>query len=211
MKPSYLPSPSLYPESIDKEELKTLPRESFSGTIILIEDSSEIPFAIAHLRREPLVGIDTESKPSFVAGRPNKVALLQLSTPDTCYLIRLNKTGLTEEIRAFFEDESILKIGLSLKDDIQGLRKLEKFRGRGFVELQSLAPAYGIKDLSLQKIYGIVFGKYLAKTQRMTNWEAPLLTEKQQEYAALDAWASLRIFEEFMKQPPPHPLNFAIL
>ncbi|MDE6575037.1 MAG: hypothetical protein K2L84_06875, partial [Muribaculaceae bacterium] len=32
------------------------------------------------------------------------------------------------------------------------------------------------------------------KSQRLTNWEAETLTPPQQAYAALDAWACLRIY-----------------
>jgi ribonuclease D len=50
-------------------------------------------------------------------------------------------------------------------------------------------------DISLQKIYAILFGERISKNQRLTNWEADTLTEGQQHYAAIDAWACLRIYD----------------
>lgn len=74
------------------------------------------------------------------------------------------------------------------------LRKRVQFRPAGFVELQKHVNEYGIEELSLQKIYAILFGKRISKAQRLTNWEAERLTEKQMRYAATDAWCTLRIY-----------------
>ena len=46
----------------------------------------------------------------------------------------------------------------------------------------------------MQKIYAIVFGERISKAQRLTNWEAPRLTAAQQIYAAIDAWACLKLY-----------------
>jgi ribonuclease D len=46
----------------------------------------------------------------------------------------------------------------------------------------------------LQKIYAILFGEKIAKGQQLSNWEAPELTAAQQNYAAVDAWACLKIY-----------------
>jgi hypothetical protein len=51
-----------------------------------------------------------------------------------------------------------------------------------------------INDISLQKIYAILFDKRISKSQRLSNWEAPQLTKAQCDYAALDAWACLEIY-----------------
>ena len=41
----------------------------------------------------------------------------------------------------------------------------------------------------------------MSKAQRLSNWEAGVLTEQQREYAATDAWVCIRIFEELSKSP----------
>ena len=55
---------------------------------------------------------------------------------------------------------------------------------------------FGFGDISLQKIFAIVFGERISKGQRLSNWEAETLTEAQKAYAALDAWACLRLYYE---------------
>ncbi len=171
-----------------------LPPAEFSGQIHLIETAADARAALRYLSRCSIVGFDTETRPSFRKGRSHKVSLIQISTEDTCFLFRLNKIGFLQQLRDFFESESTIKVGLSTKDDIHGLNKIEPFEAKGFIELQKYVQEFGIIDASLTKIYSIIFGERISKGQRLTNWEAAELTPAQQHYAALDAWACLNIY-----------------
>ena len=179
---------------ITKDEINLLPVILFEGGITLVDDLSKVHPAIQELRQSNVIGIDTETKPSFTRGTQYKVSLVQLSTLDHCYLFRLNKVGFPAALAELLADEKIQKIGLSLRDDLNGLNKHHKFKPAGFIDIQTIARDYGVLDLSLQKIYAILFGQKISKAQRLTNWENPELTEPQQRYAATDAWASLRIY-----------------
>jgi ribonuclease D len=183
---------------ITKDEINLLPVTLFEGGITLIDDLSKVHPAILELRKSNVIGIDTETKPSFTRGTQYKVSLVQLSTLDHCYLFRLNKVGFPAALAELLADEKIQKIGLSLRDDLNGLNKHHKFKPAGFIDIQTIARDYGVLDLSLQKIYAILFGQKISKAQRLTNWENPELTEPQQRYAATDAWASLRIYLELV-------------
>jgi ribonuclease D len=133
----------------------------------------------------------------FIKGKKNKVALLLISNEDVCFLIRMNHVGFTEEMNNFFKNPDIKKIGLSLKDDFLMLRaRCSSLEPRGFIDLQDYVRTFGIEDSSLQKIYAILFGKKISKSQRLSNWEAVQLTTAQQNYAALDAYACLKIYNE---------------
>ncbi|MDE6351802.1 MAG: 3'-5' exonuclease domain-containing protein 2 [Muribaculaceae bacterium] len=180
--------------SITKEQITQLPVRSYSGRAILINTMSDARAAMTYLNKQSIVGFDTETRPSFKKGQVHKVALLQLSTPDECFLFRLNHLGLFEELRKFLCNESIVKVGLSIKDDFHALNRLEPIEPAGFIELQSHVKNFEIADNSLQKIFAIIFNERISKTQRLTNWEADVLTEAQQAYAALDAWACLKIY-----------------
>lgn len=150
--------------------------------------------AVRYLSRQPLLGFDTETRPSFRKGHLNKVALLQISTLDECFLFRLNRIGFPKELIALFEDSKITKVGLSIKDDMHQLGTLADFKPENIIELQSFVKDYDIADNSLQKVYAIIFDKRMSKGQRLTNWEAENLTEAQQCYASLDAYACLQIY-----------------
>lgn len=196
---------------ITKEELEGLPPARFEGRIEVVETKQAMRNALKVLRKSDAIGIDTETKPSFKPGLRYEVSLLQISTDEVCYLFRLNKIGLAEELVRLLENPKILKIGLSLHGDKTALRRLSPVEPEGLVELQRLCPGYGIRAESLQKIYGIMFGEYMSKGPRMSNWEAHKLTTAQQAYAALDAWACLRVYRCLMQFDAPAPTQFAML
>jgi ribonuclease D len=181
--------------SIDKENLQKMSIVTFPGNIYVIDKLSQVNSAIASLRSHNLVGFDSETRPSFHKGVLNEVALIQLSTFDECYLFRLNKIGIPDDLLNYLEDSSLKKIGLSLHDDFLMLSHISKVKPAGFIDLQNLVGDYCINDISLQKIYAILFGEKISKGQRLTNWEADELSHAQQQYAAIDAWACIRIYK----------------
>lgn len=180
----------------DKQAISALPRVLFEGRVIVVQSEGEADKAVDYLLSFPLVGVDTETRPSFKKGHTNKVALLQVSTLDTCFLFRLNRIGLPESVRRLLQDKQTLKVGLSLRDDLQSLHKRENFTPEGFLELQNYVRAFGIEDQSLQKLYANVFGEKITKSQRLTNWEADVLSDGQKLYAATDAWACIKLYNE---------------
>lgn len=180
--------------SIPKETLATLPVVEFSGHISVIDTMDEAVSALQFLSTQSIVGFDTETKPNFRKGQSNTVSLIQISTDSHSFLFRINKLGLFDQMRSFLESESTLKIGLSLKDDFHMLHRKGDFNPAGFIDLQSFVKEYHIADASLQKIYGIIFDRKISKSKRLSNWEAPTLTESQQTYASIDAWACLKIY-----------------
>ncbi len=188
------------PSTIDKKEVSELPKATFPGRIYVIFTEADARKAVDYLNTQSLIGVDTETRPSFKKGSTNKVALLQISTEDTCFLFRLNSIGLPDFLEEFLQND-ILKIGLSLKDDFNMLRRRNKKDPRegNWIELQDYVPKFGIKELSLQKIYAILFREKISKSQRLSNWEAETLTEAQQMYAATDAWACVRIYKRLQE------------
>lgn len=188
------PSVQIY-DKFNKSALSNLPRALFKGRVIIVQTAAQAARAVNYLLTFPLLGVDTETRPSFRKGVSHKVALLQVSTADTCFLFRLNRFGLTPELVRLFEDESTAKVGLSLHDDIRALRKRQALEPHNIIEIQDLVREIGIKDMSLQKIYANLFGEKISKSQQLSNWEADVLSEGQQYYAATDAWACLRIYE----------------
>ena len=89
------------------------------------------------------------------------------------------------------------------------LHRNSDFAPDGFIDLQQFVKEYAIRDLALSKIYGIIFDQRISKSQRLSNWEAPVLTEGQQIYASIDAWACLRIYNrlrsgEFHPEDSPY-------
>ena len=180
----------------DKSLISSLPRAEFEGRIHVIISKTQAEKAVNYLLAQPILGVDTETRPSFSRGTSYHVALLQVSTHDTCFLFRLNVIGMTPAIIRLLEDTTVPKIGLSWHDDLNGLRKLKRFEAGNFIDIQEHVREIGIEDLSLQKLYANLFGCQISKAQRLTNWERDVLNVKQQTYAATDAWACIKIYEE---------------
>ena len=182
-------------KTITKAEIAAMPKVLFPGRIFVIYTESEAEKAVAYLKEQRIVGVDTETRPSFKRGTTHKVALLQISTQDTCFLFRLNRIGMPDSLQEFLMSDT-LKIGLSLKDDFNSLRKREDVHpDRGnWIELQDYVGRFGIADRSLQKIFANLFGQKISKSQRLSNWEAEVLSEGQKLYAATDAWACVEIY-----------------
>ena len=192
----------MIPHKIDKEEFSKLPIVSHSGNVVVVNDEAQAEAAIQAIRdARSIVGFDTETRPAFVKGVTYKVCLVQLSVGNTGYLFRLNlMNGIPDCLKNLLEDKDVIKVGLSTHDDFQNLHKWDAdLTPRGFIELQLLVKGYGIEEMSLSKIYALLFKKRISKRQRLTNWEAPSLTDKQLSYAAFDAVACVEIYTELTR------------
>lgn len=181
--------------SISKADLAKLPVADYYGDIHVVDMPEDVDGAVEVLRSSDVIGFDTETRPSFKKGQSHQVALLQLSTRKDCFLFRLNKIGLPEAVKNLLEDESKIKIGVSLHDDFHNLHRIYTLNPAGFVDLQPYVKKFGIVDNSLSRIYGILFGHRISKGQRLTNWEASQLTPGQQAYAAFDALSCIEIYD----------------
>lgn len=191
-----------FTDKISNELTAQLPAIEFPGEIRVIEHERQIAAACKYLSQQPVIGFDTETRPSFRPGVTFRVSLLQLSSPERCYLFRLNRFALIKPITDLLGDPALKKIGADVAGDLRSLRQLRKFRDGGFVDLQTIAPRWGIEEKSLRKLSAIVLGQRVSKAQRLSNWEATSLTDKQRLYAATDAWVCTRIYERLMQTPP---------
>ena len=187
---------------INKELLQWMPIVAFEGEVIVVDREEQIAEAVAYLKKQRTIGVDTEARPSFQRGTHYPTALVQIATHERCYLFRLTHIGMPQELADIFADPKICKVGLAFKDDINGLRRRRNFVPANCIDVQSLVAQYGILDLGLQKIFAICFGKKISKAQQLTNWENSHLTPEQARYASTDAWATLLIYEDLMRQEP---------
>lgn len=190
----------MYRISISPEEIGALPLASFEGEIVIVDAlDSVFADAISYLRRQKVIGFDTETRPTFSPDQhSNGTALLQLSGAEKAFLFRLQKTGLPKQLASILSSPSIIKVGAATADDVRGLRKISDFQPRGFVDLQSKVWEYGIRDKSVKKMAAIILGVRISKTQQLSNWEAEHLSESQQKYAATDAWVCREMYKKLL-------------
>jgi len=187
---------SFYRSSIEKSEVNELPVIQFTGQIVLVQSPEELRAAIDEIKKERILGFDTETRPSFKRGEKHHVSILQLASFSKAWIIRLKGSGLSNELSKILEDDTIVKIGAAIRDDLKALNYWKNFTPAGFIDLQNYVKNYGIEDCSLQKIAAIVLNSKISKSQQVTNWDNLVLTEKQMIYAATDAWVSLEIYQK---------------
>ena len=181
---------------VDKAMISQLKRVEFYGKIYVVTSPVEAEHVVDYLLSQPILGFDTETRPAFEKGKRYYCSLLQVSTRTDCFLFRLNKTGLCPAVVRLLGDEQVTKVGLAWNNDMLSLRQLGSFKPGRFIDLQDMVRELGVEDQSLVKIYANLFGERISKAERLSNWERNELTEKQMEYAAIDAWACVRIYNE---------------
>jgi len=182
--------------TITHDEINALPLGAFEGRVVLVDDAQHLAKVFTEINHHRIVGFDTETKPVFVRGHQNKVALMQIAIQEKVFLIRLSHTGLQQEIIQFLESEHILKAGVALRDDIKALQRLKRFEPQGIVELADLAKKAGLEIEGVKKLTGLLLGFRISKSVQTSNWEAASLNEKQLSYAATDAWVCLEIYKK---------------
>ena len=191
----------MFISSISPEELQKLEYASFPGTISVIDaPGAEFNRAVNYLRSQKILGFDTETRPCFSPDQPRYgVALLQLSGPEKAFLFRINALGMHRRLCSLLANEKIIKVGAAVRDDIRGLQKYRDFTPKSFVDLQSIVGDYGIRDKSVKKMTAIILGFRISKTQQLSNWEADVLSESQEKYAATDAWVCREMYLKLIR------------
>lgn len=188
--------------TISNEEIQALPMRAYSGPIDIVTTATELNHVVHAIEAEPLVGFDTETKPSFKKGEFHKVALVQLAIPGRVFLIQIQKSGLSEALARFLSKDEVLKAGVAIRDDIKGLQKFRRFMPGGFVDLAPMARERSLEVESVKKLTALLLGFRISKTAQTSNWEAAKLTDKQIEYAATDAWVCFEIFKKLNALKP---------
>jgi len=187
--------------NITPEEINTLPLKTFEGKTAVISEPEQLARAIREIEKHPVVGFDTETRPSFKRGQIYQVALLQLAIPGKAFLVRLNHIGVTSDVARLFENEDIVKTGVGIRDDLKAMQKLHPFTPAGCVDLSTIAKQMGLQVESVKKLTALLLGFRISKSAQTSNWEASTLTQKQIEYAATDAWVCLELYEKMMNSP----------
>ncbi|GJM60841.1 3'-5' exonuclease [Persicobacter diffluens] len=184
-------------KKISKEEVNELPLCRYEGKIVTVSSREALMEAVKDLAQYHRIGFDTETRPSTQKGFSNSVALLQLSTPKTAYLIHLHKTGFPIELQWLMSSADHLKVGIALLDDIRGLQEYADFEPQGFVDLAEVAKEKGFQQTGARNLAGILMGVRISKTQQTSNWEKYPLSQGQKFYAATDAWLGPELLQRF--------------
>ena len=183
-----------FKKQISEEQIQELELRAFEGEVVFLTTLEEAQEAAQRMKEAGMVGIDTETKPTFKKGVTHKVALLQLGLEDTVYMVQLIHVGLLKPIAAILNDPKIIKVGIGTRDDVRTLKRDYGCTPKNVVDLNILAKSRGFKSIGAKKLTAIVLGFRIAKGGWRSNWEHKKLTESQISYAATDAWICHQIY-----------------
>lgn len=180
-------------KSISREELASLPIRRYEGEVRLVESAERLAHEAAAIRRESVLGFDTETRPAFRKGESYPPALVQLAGEAVVWIFPLQRIDSSTLLRDVFQAQ-IVKAGIGVNDDLRQMKKLFAFEEANVVDVGALARRQGVEQTGLRNLAGIVLGYRIPKGSRTSNWGAARLTRQQIAYAAMDAWAARALY-----------------
>jgi len=184
---------------VSKEDVRNYPLIDFKGNIHVISELAELVNCCHIISKQTIIGFDTETKPAFKKGVSHDISVLQLSTDNDVFIFRIDKTGLDKKIVSILSDPNVLKVGIDVKNDLIGLKKIKNFQESNFLDLNALAIQKGFESIGAVKLCIMLLGYRISKSQRLSDWSADKLTDSQLQYAAIDAWICPKILAAFKK------------
>ena len=189
--------PPEFPREISREVMAALPVRRYEGEIVVVETQRELLRAWEDLAQEAIVGWDTETRPAFRVGEAYLPCLVQAATARAVYLFPLPKMDFSGVVGGLFAEPGILKVGISVKDDLAKLVLVFPFEPVSVLDAGTVARRHGLKQTGLRNLAGIFLGFRVPKGAKTTNWAVPRLSAQQVSYAATDAWACRELYLKF--------------
>jgi ribonuclease D len=189
------------PYAISKEEINQKPLLEYGGVIHFIRSPEQLLPALQQIRKEKLLGFDTETRPAFRKGESYPPSLLQLAGENEVWLFQLRRFPDLAPLFALLADPSIRKAGVAIRRDLSELRDLCPFEPAGFVDLGIAAENRGFRNTGLRPLAALLLNGRISKKAQTSNWAAEYLDERQLRYAATDAWVSRRLHDLLHPSP----------
>jgi len=184
---------------ITREQLAELPMRRYEGRIVVVADARDLEQAMHDIRREHVVGFDTETPPTFRKGQSHQPTLVQVATAHAAYLFQLRRLDFSGALPELLENPGIVKTGVALADDLRKLKEVFPFEEQNVVDLGKLALHHGLKQSGVRNLAGIFLGFRITKGPRTSNWRRLDLSSGQISYAATDAWVCRELYLRFQQ------------
>jgi ribonuclease D len=186
--------------SISKEAISSLPVRRYEGKVSLVETLRELEEARADIRQERVVGLDTETRPSFKKGEVHLPCLVQAATAQAVYLFQLSRLDVFPTLVELLAKPDVVKTGVGLAHDLRQLKLVFPFAVENVIDLGVIARRRGLGQTGVRNLAGMLLGFRIPKGNRTSNWAAPRLSPAQITYAATDAWACRELYLRFETQ-----------
>ena len=187
--------------SISRGDVNELPIRRYEGPVKLVETPEDLEGAMADIRKEigqeSVVGLDTETRPSFRKGESHLPCLAQVATARAVYLFPLQRLDCSRELAELLADPLIIKAGVSLAHDLRQLKLVFPFEPASVLDLGDVARHGGVGQSGVRNLAANFLGFRIPKGNRTSNWAARRLSPAQITYAATDAWACRELYLRF--------------
>ena len=177
--------------------MSSLPILRYDGPVHVVAEQPDLRQAMQDILLESVVGFDTETRPAFRPGESYLPSIAQFATARAVYLVQVQQPDLFGALREILSSEKIIKVGVSVTDDVRNLKKVFEFDERSVVDLGKVAKRHGLEQSGVRNLAGIFLGARIPKGAKTTNWAARRLTPQQVAYAATDAWACRELYLRF--------------
>jgi ribonuclease D len=180
--------------SISREALAALPIRRYEGKVRLVETAQDLDQARSDIRRERIIGLDTETRPAFRKGESHLPCLVQAATEHAVYLFQLRRADVLPLIAELMAGANVIKAGVGLAHDLRQLKQVVPFEERNAIDLGHIARRCGLDQTGVRNLAGLLLGFRIPKGNRTSNWAATVLSPAQITYAATDAWACRELY-----------------
>ena len=170
------------------------------GDIGVVSTPAQVGAALAELAGIEVLGFDTESKPTFAKNEASDGPhIVQLSTVRKAWIFQLQDAECRRAVAVLLESRTIIKAGFGLGDDRRRIIQKLGVDLQGVLDLNTVFRERGYrKDMGVRGAVAVLFNRRFIKSRKVTtsNWANARLTEAQIIYAANDAYAAMRVFDE---------------
>lgn len=162
-------------------------------------DPFETREALSGFMSQSVIGLDTETYYDYER-KQYLLSLLQLASPSGEVIIVDAFGAAIEEARPLIQDPAIVMAAHNARYDEGALREAG-FEPAGFVDTLKLARrTLSLESFNLAAVAAHLCGLELDKSFQKSDWRRRPLSREQLDYAALDAWIALRVYEELRFQ-----------
>lgn len=164
----------------------------FPGNIRMIQSETDEESVSDLMENAKLIGVDTEFlvQPVHLQDKFH-VSLVQIAVEDTVLLYRL-KYGevLSPRVQRLFADPYVIKVGHDIFGDMKQLYRSKHMpnTAHSLICTMKISKKLGCRKPGIKTMCPVLLQQGINKDQQRSDWEAPILTEEQQRYAATDAW-----------------------
>ncbi|KAI5654026.1 hypothetical protein M9H77_31213 [Catharanthus roseus] len=193
------------------QEMAFKGRIMYSRTFDEVEKSAEelLNFIEAKRRTDGhvVLGCDIEWRPTFRRGvAPRKAAVIQICGDNNlCYVFHICHSGIPQNLQYLLENPTSVKVGVGIANDASKIFQDHNVSVRDLEDLSDIANLKlgCCRKWSLSALTEMLICKQLPKPKkiRLGNWEVDILSNKQVQYAATDAFVSWYLYQVLKSLP----------